>query len=228
MTLLYESFGVRRVELMANVWPDIDAFVSGDFSRLFGAINDDEIFTSSDIRPGRGVRFEGEHWVYDLNSSSLLIRCSGYADPAVMRGRFTSLLEKTRRYFAERQSLAFYTDHVRVYGDVPEDKGRHVGKVVQKRLLSRMKPEDHQGLPGLQGAGLRLVGDHEDYHWHAGLEPPHGAYDESLSLWAELMFWPDPQPPSAGSDLEKIAQNLNSAYAFVNDVLPAFSAKLFK
>lgn len=61
MTLLYDSFGIRRVEVVANVWPDIDRLLPGDPSNLFAELNGDDLFTSSELRPEVGARFEGEH-----------------------------------------------------------------------------------------------------------------------------------------------------------------------
>lgn len=128
MALLYDSFGIRRVEVLVNFWPDIDRFLPGDLSKLLGELNGDDLFTSSEFRPDSGARFEGEHWVYDLSLTSVLVRCTSYSTPQELRARIRDLLEGTRRYFGGRQSVAFFSDDVRVGGTVPEDKARNVGE----------------------------------------------------------------------------------------------------
>lgn len=227
MALLYDAFGVRRVEVVTNIWPDLDNFLPGDLSRLLAALNGDEAFTSCDMQPGIGARFYGENWVYDISPSSVLIRSTGFETSEHLRARIRGLLSDTRAFFAERGPMVFYTDEVRVSGTVPEDKDRNVGEVVQRRLLSRMKAQDKDELSGLEGAGLRLVGTTDDYHWHASLEPPHGAYN-SLGIYAQLMFFRDPYPPDEGADLDKIEEQVADSYTFVSNHLLAFSTRLFK
>ncbi|MHB1468363.1 MAG: hypothetical protein ACYCX7_04320, partial [Solirubrobacteraceae bacterium] len=102
MALRYDSFGIRQVHLEADIWPALDGFVSGDLGRLFGALNGDEIFTSSEIRPQIGATFDGEHWSYDLMQSSVLIRCRGFETPERLQSQIRSLLDGTRRFFQDR------------------------------------------------------------------------------------------------------------------------------
>jgi hypothetical protein len=227
MALLYENFGVRRFELTAHMWPDIEGFTTRELRRLFGtlSIGVDDDFDSCVLRGDEGARFEGEHWVYDISSGSILLQCLGYSSSTNLRGSIHELLEQTRSFFAARQRLAFFVYAIRVFGTVPDDKDRHVGDVVRKRLL---RQTDTSELPGLAGAGLSLVGDaDEGFHWHARIEPPHGAYDV-LGIATELMFDLPPDPPTEDNDLDAIDEQVETAHSFIANVVPAFASKLFK
>lgn len=224
MALLYDSFGVRRFQVEVNIWPDIESFSPGELSRLYGHLNSDDLFASCELRSNMGARFEGEHWVYDVSPSSLLLRCTGYSGTDELRRIIRLLLSETRSFFHRRR--AFYVGSVRAYGVVPEDKDRHIGQVVQKRLLSRVAKEELESLPGLSGAGLRLVGDTDDFHWHAFIEPPHGAYGV-LGLDAQLMFWPSSEPPNADDDLDTIEEQVMMAYRLLTEDIKTFASKMF-
>jgi hypothetical protein len=228
MTLLYDSFGVRRFNIEAYIWPELHQFGQGELSRLYAHLNGDNEFESSDLfAGGSSATFSGEHWRYDIDSNSVDIRCKGYATPDELRGRIRWLLAKTREFFsATSPHLAFFVPEIDVWGMVPDDKDRHIGEVVRKRLLSRIKAEDLDGLPGLTGAGLQLVGDAADFHWHARIEPPHGGYD-ILGIGVEMMFAPAPEPPTAGDDLDVIDDQVSRAYTFLTDDIRSFASKLF-
>lgn len=226
MALLYESFGGGRLEIILNMWPDFDRFYPGQLSKLLGVLNDDDAFTSVDLEPESGLRLEGEQWIYDLSLASLVLKSKGFADPQAASPRIRSLLEATRTFFGDR-AIAFFTDEIRVWGFVPDDRNRNVGDVALRRLLRGVSTEDRNLLPGLSGAGLRLVGDaDEGYHWHAGIEPPHGRYD-SLGLSAQLMFRPPEAPPRQGSDVNTIVEQVATAYNLVSRDLRTFASKLF-
>lgn len=225
MALLYDSFGVRRVMLEANFWPNLPDFHPGELSRLYAHLNSHDTFASCELH-SLGARFEGEQWVYDISTTDVALRCYSYETPDQLRSRIRGLLEGTRQFFADQHRLAFYVTEVRMIGIVPEDKDRHVGEVVRKRLLTRLKPEDLEVLDGLQGAGLRLVGDTDDFHWHANIEPPHGSYGV-LGLTAELMFGPGEGPPKPDEDLDRIDEQVQAAYTFLNDQVREFASKLF-
>jgi hypothetical protein len=227
VSLQYEHFGVRRVELVVSIWPGIDGFMAGELSRLFGVLNDNDTFSSSEHRPGEGARFEGEHWIYDISLSSILLRATGWETRIDLGAQIKSLLAKTRKFFSP-SSVIFYTTEIRVAGVVPEEKtDRDIGEIVQKKLLSRVKIDDRKTLEGLAGAGLRLHGDTKDYHWHASIEPPHPSYDE-LYLSGELLFPRGPEPPSPGPDIDRICEQVDMAYDFVNDGVRSFAGKVFK
>jgi len=98
--------------------------------------------------------------------------------------------------------------------------------VVEKRLLARVSKEDRAALPGLAGAGLRLVGDAEGFHWHADIEPPHGHYTV-LALDADLLFWPEGEPPSPSDDLDTIDTQVMTAYEFITGDIKTFASKVF-
>lgn len=229
MALLYNQFGVRHFEFVAHFWPDLDDFSAKQLRRLFGELDlgTEDQFTSCDLRGGgeAGARFTGERWTYDLSSESLMVRSTGYLD---LRATVRSLLQQTRTFFGG--SMAFYTNEMRIYGTIPDDKDRHVGEVVLKRLLPRLKQEDRDLLPGLVGAGLRLVGDSEDdpyYHWHAAIEPPHGTYDV-LGVSAQLLFGLSLEPPTTEEDLDTIDTQLQATVDFITTTLPTFASRLFK
>lgn len=230
MALTYDAFGVRHFEFVANLWPDLDALSAPELRRLFGelTIGPDDEFTSCDLRPGMmGARFTGEHWTYDIASSSILLRCNGYSSSENLRATVRGLLGQTRRFFVAKHQLAFYVEAIRVYGVVPDDKDRDVGEVAMKRLLRNVSRDDLEILPGLTAAGLQLVGDTDEFHWHARIEAPHGNY-ESLGLSAELMFYLSPDPPTDADDLDTIDAQVETTHSFITTLLPVFASKLFK
>lgn len=229
MALLYHQFGIRRFQLEANYWPEFDGFVPGQLSKLYGHLNADDLFASCDLFGTARAVFEGEHWEYDISDSALRLRCSSYSSPNELRDIIRKLLSGTREFLSPH--VGFFVDEVRAFGIVPDDKDRHIGEVVQKRLLAaRAEKEAATELPGLTGAGLRLVGDVEDdefqYHWHAGIEPPHGAYNV-LMLDAQLMFWPSREPPSAPDDLDRIDAQITTTYRFLTDDIKTFASQVF-
>lgn len=229
MALLYDQFGIRSFELMVNIWPGVDQFAPGELSRLYGHLNTDDEFQSCDLRLNQGARFEGDDWVYDIAPSSILIRCTGYPSTDALRRRIRRLLAQTRAFFAAQHYVAYYVENIRAFGSVPEDKDRNIGEVVQKRLLQRVKAEELEGLPGLAGAGLQLVGNAEEpqrFHWHARIEPPHGSYGV-LGISADLMFPLAPEPPTEDDDLDDILRQVDAAYAFITDDVTTFASKLF-
>jgi hypothetical protein len=231
MALDYNSFGLRRVDIDVNIWPEFDRFLPGQLSKLLGVLNDDDAFTAVELEPESGLRLEGEQWVYDLSLSSVELRSKGFSDPQSASPRIRSLLETTRTFFAgvgrPSHQVAFFTDEIRVLGSVPDDRKRNVGDVVLRKLLHGLKQEDRDILPGLTGAGLRLIGDAEEgYHWHASIEPPHGRY-ESLGLWAQLMFLPPESPPRPGSDINTVIEQVAMGYNLVSDSLKTFASKRF-
>jgi len=226
MTLLYDSFGIRRFQVEVLMWPEIKSFEVGQLSRLYGALNSGDLFTSCELRGTNGARYEGEHWVYDISEGSILLRCRGYSGTDELRRIVRALLGDTRRFFDQRR-IAFYVDVIRAFGIVPDDKDRDIGQVVQQRLLSRVPMEDREALPGLVGAGLRLVGDAATFHWHGDIEPPHGAY-HMLGLDAELIFFQSEEPPTQTDDLDTIDNQVMTAYNFINDDLRVFASKAFR
>lgn len=220
MTLLYDAFGIRRVAIELNFWPAIDKFETGDLSRLFGILNRDEIFSTCELRSEEGALFVGEAWTYDLSTSALLIRCTSIRTHPDLRAQISELLKLTREALSPR--LAFYTDEIRVFGQVPEGGKRDVDKVVRKKLISRNA--DLDDLPGLDGAGITLNGFVEAFAWRAEIEP---LGEDALQLTGRINFRPGPEPPHPGSDLEVIEQQTQAACEFVSQNLKTFSSKLF-
>src|SRR3954451_23338515 len=169
MALQYEHIFLKRVVVEANLWPPVEEIPHGTLSQLFGLLNEEELFSSCELRAS-GASFRGEYWTYDLDGSTVRIRCFGYRDRPMLYSRIRKLLDGTRS-IAPNRRVAFYTEEIRVFADVPEGGKRDVGEVVQKKLLRSVKVQDRESLPGLDGAGLSLVGSTEDYAWHANLDP---------------------------------------------------------
>ncbi|HET7122090.1 MAG TPA: hypothetical protein VFI17_12680 [Solirubrobacterales bacterium] len=222
MALQYEHISLKRVVVEANLWPPVEEIPHGTLSRLFGLVNEDEIFSACELRAS-GASFRGEYWTYDIDGSTVRIRCFGYRDRPTLYARIRKLLDETRSIAPSRR-VAFYTQEVRVFADVPEGGKRDVGDVVQKKLLRSVKLEDRESLPGLDGAGLSLVGSTDEYAWHADLDP---ADDDFLSLFAGISFYREPEPPRPGSDLDAIEEQVKVACGFVEGALKDFSAKFF-
>lgn len=227
VALLYDQFGIRRFQLEVTFWPEMDGFLPGQLSQLYAALNGQDLFSLCMLQSTEGARFEGEHWVYDISDTSLLLRCTGYSSTDELRRVIRFLLSGTRDFFPGRR-LIFFVTEVRAFGIVPDDKDRDIGGVVEKRLLARVPTSDREALPGLAGAGLLLVGDEneQNFHWHARIEPPHGSY-HVLALEAELMFWLPDQPPTAGGDLDRIDEQVMTTYAFITDSIRTFASKVF-
>lgn len=218
MSLLYDAFGIRRVALEVNFWPGVEKFHTGELSRLFGALNEDELFSTCELQSETGALFGGEAWDYDLSTSGLLIRCSSFVTHQAMRERMRQLLAGTRDTLSTK--VAFFTDEIRVFGQVPEGGKRDVEKTVRKRLMSR--GTDLSDLPGLEGAGLSLSGTNDVYHWHGDIE---SAGPDSLMLSGRVRFWPEPEPPRPGPDLDLIEKQVELACEFVSDHLRNFTSK---
>lgn len=221
MALLYESYGIRRVAVEVNLWPDIDKFDTGALGSLFGALNSDDLFSLCDLRPETGAHFQGDAWTYDLSLSKVLMRCDSIEYLDAVKRRMRLLLEGTRR--CVDKELAFYIDEIRVFCHVPEGGKRNVESVMQKRLLA--SKTDRSDLPGLEGAGLNLTGLTEAYHWEAEIEP---FGDDALLLTARLHFRPTPEPPHPGPDVDAIETQIGVATSFVTEQLLAFSSKFIK
>jgi hypothetical protein len=221
MSLLYDSYGVRRVAVEVNLWPDVEKFDTGALGGLFGALNSDDLFSLCDLRPETGAHFQGDAWTYDLSNSTVLMRCNNIENLDAVKRRMRLLLEGTRRSLD--QQLAFYTDEIRVFCHVPEGAKRNVESVLQRRLLSRQT--DRSDLPGLEGAGLNLTGLTESYHWDAEIEPFGG---DAIMLTARLHFRPTPEPPSPGPDVDAIETQIGVATSFVTEHLLVFSSKFIK
>jgi hypothetical protein len=223
VALKYEHFSFKRVVVEANLWPPPSGeFADGVLSRLFGDLNDDELFTNCEIRPS-GATFTGEYWTYDLNGPTVLIRCFGYRDMLSLYANFRKLLDGTR-VVAPSKRVAFYAAEIRAFAEIPESGKRKIGDVVQKRLLRTGRQAAQAALPNLMGAGLSLTGATEDFGWHANIDS--SPMDNNLHLFAGLTFH-DPEPPRPGADLEAIEEQIKKTCSFVQDDLQAFSAKLF-
>jgi hypothetical protein len=217
--LLYDSYAIRRVAVEVNLWPDIEKFDTRALSELFGALNVDGMFSSLELRPETGARFESDSWTYDLSPAGVFLRCVRLTSLDDLKKRMHSLLDETRKCVAHNH--AFYTDEIRVFVHVPEGGKRNVAAVVSKKLLSART--DRSDLPGLEGAGLSLTGTTDNlYHWHAEIGP-YGS--NALMLRATLTFRPSPEPPRPGPDLDVIDGQIGVACSFVTNELRAFSSK---
>src|ERR1700704_246974 len=197
MSLLYDSFGIRRVAVEVNLWPEVEKFKTKALSELFGALNPDGMFSSLELRPETGARFESDAWTYDISPAGVFVRCVQLTSLEDLKRRIHFLLDGTRKCVAPDR--AFYTDEIRVFVHIPEGGTRNVEGLISKKLLSSRT--DRSDLPGLEGAGLSLTGTTDVYQWHADINP-YGT--EALMLSATLTFRPTPEPPRPGPDLDVI------------------------
>lgn len=218
MSLLYESYAIRRVAVEVNLWPEIERFKTKDLSELFGALNVDGMFSSLELRPESGARFESDAWSYDLSPAGVFVRCVQLTSLDDLKRRVHFLLDGTRKCVAPDR--AFYTDEMRVFAHVPEGGKRDAATVVSKKLIPPRV--DRSDLPGLEGAGLSLAGTTETYHYNAEISP-YGS--EALMLSGTLTFRPSPEPPRPGADLDVIDGQIGAACSFVTGELRAFSSK---
>jgi hypothetical protein len=222
MSLLYDEYGIRRLAVEVNLWPEVEKFEAQALSKLFGVLNTDGIFASCELRPETGARFESDAWTYDLSPAGVFMRCINLRSLEDTKRRMHALLEGTRQCITapNHRAHAFYTDEIRVFVYVPEAGKRKVDNVVYKKLLSSRT--DRSDLPGLEGAGLSLSGTTEVYRWHADINP-YGS--EALMLIASLTFRPSPEPPRPGPDLDAIDGQIGTACSFATDHLRTFSSK---
>jgi hypothetical protein len=230
MALLYDACSTRRLAVEVNLWPEVEQFDQDALSNLFAALNADApegtTLTSCELRPETGARFQSDAWTYDLSPAGVFMRCVNIRTLVDTTRRMLELLDKTRPHLAPHErrkaSHAFYTDEIRIFMHVPEGGKRNVRQLVSNRLLKR--GTDRSDLPGLEGAGLSLTGDTEDYHWHADIKNAPGAAD-ALLLSASLLFMPSSEPPRPGSDLDAIEAQIAMSCAFATENLLAFSQK---
>jgi hypothetical protein len=223
MSLQYENYGLRRIVVEANLWPPIEDVSQGALSQLFGNLNGgDDMFSACELKPN-GASFQGDLWTYDYSGSTVRIRCFGFGTYEELYRRIRKLLDGTRS-LAIDGTVGFFSEEIRVFADVPEGGSRDVGEVVKKKLLRGMKEEDREALPGLDGAGLTLDGKTESFSWRANIDPKA---DSLLSLFVGLSFYPDPEPPRPGSDLDLTEHQVKVACSFVEKDLLTFSSKLF-
>jgi hypothetical protein len=221
MTLLYDNFGIRRLAVEVNLWPEVEKFETRTLSKLFGVLNADGLFSACEIRPETGARFESDAWTYDLSPAGVFLRCVSLRSLEGTKQHIHRLLEGTRQCISsERTQHAFYTDEIRAFVHIPEGGKRDVENIVYKKLLS--KATDRSDLPGLEGAGLSLTGTTEVYHWHGDIEP-FGS--DALMLTAALTFRPSPEPPRPGPDLDVIDGQIGTACTFATDHLRVFASK---
>ena len=230
MTLLYDAFSTRRLAVEVNLWPEVEKFDQDALSNLYAALNADApegtTLTSCELRPETGARFESDAWTYDLSPAGVFMRCVNIRTLEDTTRRMLELLDKTRPHLTPHErrkaSHAFYTDEIRILIFVPEGGKRNIPQLVSNKLLKR--GTDRSDLPGLEGAGLSLTGNTEDYHWHADINNAVGSSD-SLLLNASLLFMPNPEPPRPGPDLEAIEAQIGTSCAFATEHLLAFSGK---
>jgi hypothetical protein len=223
MALQYDNFQVQRIVVEANFWPPIEEISRSTLSHLFASVNEENCFETCELRDS-GATFEGDTWDYNVEPSTVLLRWFGDRLPENFFDRVRSILEGTRLVAMDGQ-VAFFTEQIRVFADVPEGKNRDVGELVKKRLLKGMKPAERESLPGLVGAGLNLRGITDSFVYQGSIDPK--VEGGLLNIWAGLNFRPQQDPPTPGPDLGVIEQQVKQAIEFVGTDLLAFSSKLF-
>ncbi|MGI8945127.1 MAG: hypothetical protein ACR2GL_02660 [Thermoleophilaceae bacterium] len=228
MPLMFDQFGVRRVDLDVLMWPGFDhGFKQGQLSELYGALNSDDLFESCELNATMGAEFESEHWHYDISTTRIRIRSEAFETPQALDKRVLHLLGETKRFFTPR-SLPFLTaERIVIRGIVPDDKGKDVAEILRSKMLASRLRKKKDGerlidlLPGrLSGTGLELVGDTDKYHWHADIGPVHSP-ESSLTLRADLYFPPPEDPP----DESLISERLQQAYDFMTTHVVEFARR---
>jgi hypothetical protein len=223
MALQYDNFEVRRLAVEANLWPPAEEITTSTLSRLFAEVNEDDLFETCELGSS-SASFDGDEWDYVINGSTVLIRWFGSRLPSDYFARLRRLLDGTR-VVAQDSPVVFYSEQVRIFGDIPEGKNRDVGDLVKKRLLKGMKPEDRESLIGLASAGLNLRGIGDDFIYEARVDPKVAG--DMLNLSASINFRPGDEPPRPGQDLDLVERQTQTARDFVANDLLAFSRKLF-
>lgn len=219
--MLYDEYGIRRLAVEVNLWPEVERFETKALSELFGVLNADGLFSSCELRPETGARFESDAWTYDVSPAGVFMRCVSLRTLDDTKQQMHKLLDGTRRCIStERTQHAFYSDEIRIFVHVPEGGQRNVENVVYKKLLS--KTTDVSDLPDLESAGLSLTGTTDVYHWHGDISP-YGP--DALVLTAALTFRPNPEPPRPGPDLTVIDGQIGTACSFATDHLLVFASK---
>lgn len=226
MALKFEQFGVRRVELEVLMWPGFDhGYRPGELSGLYGVLNGDDLFETCELRATIGAEFESEHWLYDISTTRIRIRSESFQSLDELNFRVRHLIEETQRFLTPRRLPFLITDRILVRGVIPEDGSRDVSETLRTKVLSqRLSRKGQDGsrplglFPGqLAGTGLTLVGDTDDYHWHADIGPTHAG--DTLPIRAALYF----PPPAEAPDETMISQNLSTAYKFLSESVLEFA-----
>jgi hypothetical protein len=228
VALLFDQFGVRRVELDVLMWPGFGhGFKHGELSRLYGALNSEDLFESCDLRANVGAEFESEHWRFDISTTRIKLSSEAFQSFAELGKRMLHLLEETRKFFEPRPPFLI-AERVSVWGVVPEDAERDVSETIRSKLLTRrLTKADDNGdrpldlMPGqLTGTGVTLVGDTEKYHWHANVGPAHSF--PTLPISVDLYF-PTPTERPEGA---MISESLSTAYEFITNNVVEFAGQI--
>ena len=229
MTLLFDGFGVRSIDVGVLMWPGFDhGFKPGELSSLYAVLNADDLFESCDLRANMGAEFDSEHWSFDISPTKIQLSCSVNQTFPELNKQMLHLLEETQRFFGDRGPF-FVPERISVRGTIPEDDpDKEASGTVLKKLLSRrvVKTDDSGErpldlLPGqLTGTGVTLVGDTDDYHWHANIGPAHAT--AVLPISADLYF----EPPREAPDAAAVADRLTTAYEFTSQTVVEFVKKI--
>lgn len=229
MALLFDQFGVRRVDLEVLMWPGFGhGFKPGELSQLYGRLNAEDLFESCELRANVGAEFESEHWHFDISPTRIQVTSETFQSFAELNKQMVHLLAETRDFFAPRPPFLI-PDRISIRGVVPDDDpSKDVSEIIRAKLLTRrVSKADDTGdkpldlLPGhLTGTGLTLVGDTEAFHWHANIGPAHG--DPILPITVDLYF---PRPEER-PDQAMLADSLSMAYEFATTNVAEFTQRV--
>lgn len=226
VALLFDQFGVRRVELDVLMWPGFShGFRAGELSALYGRLNTTDLFDSCELRANVGAEFESEHWSYDISSTAIRLSSTSFQSFEELDKQVLHLIGETKKFLTPRRVPFLIADRVLVRGTIPEDADRDVSETLRSKLLSRRLSRVEEGvrpldsLPGaLAGSGLTLVGDTDDYHWHADVGPAHSG-SAALPISATLYF----PPPEERPEESMISVRLGTAYDFTTTSVLEFA-----
>lgn len=229
MVLKYDQFGMRVIEVTVLAWPGFQyGFQTGELSQLYAALNGTDTFDSVQLRGTLGARFDGEAWTMEIDQTNIRLRCTNFLGADELRAKASELLAQTRKFFAEqKQPLVFAPLQIFVMGHVPGGNETDVGETLKKKLLPKLRADLNVVPPGLTGAGLRLVGDTDEFHWHASIEPIHGDYG-MLGLTSQLYFELTDEPPRPGDDIQAVANAIEASYVFLTEHIRPYSSAVFK
>ena len=178
----YHQYGVRLFELEGNLFPPPrqEHYQTGQLSKLYAAVNEDDIFDSCATRGVHSADFQGEHHSLNVEGSTITITATSFRDVVELKVRFGHLLEQSLKVLGARH--VFLVDRIRIAGLVPEGSGKDVGALIQRKA-TKLKAEHYAHLPGtVDGAALEIAGYCERPDQDAVADDPDANDDEFRGL----------------------------------------------
>jgi hypothetical protein len=224
--VLYDSFSVRRLRVNVLLYPPLaERFPEGVLSRLYAALNTDDMFDDCSLRQRLGAIFEGERITFDIDAHSLRISFRDFGSVQESKEIVHDFLTVTKQILREggMRFLAF-PDEVEMWGIVPDDKPTDAAARLRTKAF-KLTVAHLAELPGeVIGVGLEVHGhapDEDNFTYDITVAPyGHGA-TKQLYLEAELNFGFPREPPE--DDLELVTDAIQKTYDFLNTEVIRFS-----